>query len=199
MRTSLVEAAIRVSVMSVAWALGVGSGATISGIAAGSAALVGFGLNSVIDGSASAVLVWRFRVERTNPDRAERVENVAGRLIAVSLLIVAAYLTVRAFQSLGAQMGPGEAGIGLYLAGGSLFVLPVLAVRKLRLASQLKSRALRGDGVLSAAGGLLALIALLALVVNRAFGWWWSDAVGSLVIAGVVAGEGLRSLLHLRS
>jgi divalent metal cation (Fe/Co/Zn/Cd) transporter len=196
LRRRLTEAAVRVSKISVAWALIVGVAAVVSGAAAGSMALVGFGLDSVIDGSASVVLVWRFRAEHDNPDSSARVERVAGRLVAVALLVVAAYIGVEAVRSLATRTGPSTTPVGVTIAAASLLVLPVLAVRKRRLATQLRSPALGRDGVLSAAGAVLAFIALLAQVLNNAFGWWWSDAFGAGLITVFLGWEGLRGLLQ---
>ncbi|MDQ1521034.1 MAG: hypothetical protein QOI55_2107, partial [Actinomycetota bacterium] len=86
--------------------------------------------------------------------------------------------------------------VGVTIAVASLLVLPVLAVRKRRLATQLRSPALGRDGVLSAAGAVLAFIALLAQVLNNAFGWWWSDAFGAVLITVFLGWEGLRGLLQ---
>jgi len=178
----------------VIWAVVVGAASVVSGVAAGSVALVGFGLDSLIDGSASAAVVWRFRVERDDAARSESVEHTAHRLVAMALLVVALYLVVEGCHSLATRTSPHETGIGIALALASMLVLPVLAVRKLRLARRLRSKTLRADGVLSGAGALLAFFATLGLGLDRAFGWWWSDALAALVIAGVLAAEGLRGL-----
>jgi divalent metal cation (Fe/Co/Zn/Cd) transporter len=88
---------------------------------------------------------------------------------------------------------------GLVLSSASILVLPVLARAKLRLSSSLQSRALRGDGILSLAGAVLAGITLLSLALNSALGWWWSDAVAALGIAAFMLREGWRTFNHSRS
>ena len=85
---------------------------------------------------------------------------------------------------------PGRTAVGVALTGASVLVLPVLARAKLRLAQQLGSSALRGDGVLSLAGAALAAATLVSLVVESALGWWWADAVAALLIAGTLLREG---------
>jgi divalent metal cation (Fe/Co/Zn/Cd) transporter len=117
------------------WALLVGISAVVSGAAAHSLSLVGFGLEAMIDGTASAVLAWHFRVEPRDSDRAHRVEHVAHRLIGITLAIVAAYTAAQATRSLVTQSEPSDTTSGAVLAAASLVVLPVLAVMKLRLAA----------------------------------------------------------------
>jgi cation diffusion facilitator family transporter len=193
-RHALVLAAVRVSGMSVAWSLVVGTVAVVSGVAEHSLALVALGLESLIDGSASVMLVWRFRVEQRDPDRARRVEHVASRVIAITLLVVAAYVTAQAVRALVIGSEPEGEVAGVVIAAASIVVLPFLAIAKFRLARRLGSVALRGDGVLTAAGAVLAFAVLLGLVGNGAFGWWWSDAVAALLIAAFLARDGWTTL-----
>lgn len=193
-RASLVHAAIRVSLFSVFWSIVVGAAALVSGVSAGSLALVGFGLDSVIDSSASVVLVWRFRVERADALRAERVERVAERTIGITLVVIALYIVAGAVHALFSHSGPASTVVGDALAIASLLVLPALAIKKRAIARGLDSRALRGDSVLTAAGAVLALVTLGALMLNSALGWWWADSVAALLIAALLGREGLASL-----
>lgn len=193
-RGELLHAAVRVSVFSVCWSAVVGMGALFAGAVAGSLALVGFGLDSLIDSSASVVLVWRFRVERNAPLHAERVERTAARVVGATLLAIALYIVIESIRALVTRVEPSNTIVGDAIAIASLVVLPIVARVKFRLAARLGSPALRGDGVLTAAGAVLALVTLLALVLDNAFGWWWSDAVAALVIAALLATEGARSL-----
>jgi divalent metal cation (Fe/Co/Zn/Cd) transporter len=104
-------------------------------------------------------------------------------------------LTVAAVAALANHSHPGHTAVGVALTAASVLVLPVLAQAKLRLAKQLESSALRGDGVLSLAGAALAAATLVSLLVESAFGWWWADAVAALLIAGTLLREG--SLISL--
>jgi len=189
-RDDLVRGAIRWCSLSVLWALLAGVISLAAGFASGSVALIGFGGDSVIDGAASAVLVWRFRQEGSMPSRTDRVEQVAARVVGVTLLLVGAYLVAGACASLADGTGPSKTIVGTVLSAASLVVLPVLAFRKLGLARRLSSRALRSDGVLSAAGALLAGTTLLGLILAVSVQWWWSDSVAALVIAVVLIREG---------
>ncbi|HEY4378143.1 MAG TPA: cation transporter [Acidimicrobiales bacterium] len=194
-REQQVLAAIRVSAISVAWAVVVGLAALGAGISAGSLALIGFGIDSTIDGAASVGLIWRFRAEKQDPARAERVEHLAERIVAIVLALVALYLTVQGIRSLATHAAPAHTTLGTVLATASVLVLPVLAVTKVRIARRIGSRALRADGVLSAAGALLGLFALVGLLVDSAFGWWWADSVAALLISAILARESWRGLV----
>jgi divalent metal cation (Fe/Co/Zn/Cd) transporter len=193
-RVGLVRSAVRISWFSVVWSIMVGAAALVSGFAAGSLALVGFGLDSVIDSSASVVLVWRFRVEGLRPHHADRVERIATRAVGITLVVIALYIVGGSVHALSEGSGPESSPLGVALALTSVFVLPAVAVWKVRLAARLNSGALRGDGMLTGAGALLALVTLLAIVVDNAFGWWWSDSVAAVLIATFLGSEGLRAL-----
>ncbi len=192
-RQSLVRSAIRFSALSVAWSVIAGGASVAFGVATGSLALMGFGLDSVIDGSASAVLIWRFADEQRQANRAARVEHVAGRVVGTTMLCAAAYIAVQAVRSLLGHSLRHHSIIATTVAAASVVVLPFLAYFKLSLARQLQSGALRGDGVLSAAGAVLASVALLGLRLDDAFGWWWADPAAALVIASALAREGRRT------
>src|SRR5712691_5804919 len=148
--------AIRYCALSVAWSAVVGGASVGFGVVSGSLSLVGFGLDSLIDGSASAVLVRRFTVERHEPDRAAVMERSAVRFVGRALVLVAVYVAARSAQALADRSRPQHQLFGVALAAASVLVLPFLARSKLRLARELGSRALRVDAVLSAAWAVLA-------------------------------------------
>ena len=179
---------------SVAWAALAGVASVTAGAITGSVALLAFGLDSVIDGSASAALVWRFRLELRRTGHPGHAERTAARVVAMAMLVAAVYVVAQAARSLITGAHPGHSVAGLVLLTGSLIVLPVLGYIKLRLAGQLQSRALRGDGVLSAAGAALAAVALTGLAVERSLGWWWADPAAASLIALFLLGEGWRTL-----
>jgi divalent metal cation (Fe/Co/Zn/Cd) transporter len=191
-RSSQLSRAVWWCELSVAWAAVAGAAALIAGLVAGSVALVGFGADSIVDGSASAVLVWRFIAERSGASHADVVERRAARLVGGILVLIGVYLAVAAILALANHSHPQRTVVGVTLTAASVLVLPVLARAKLRLAEQLGSSALHGDGVLSLAGAVLAAATLLSLLVDSAFSWWWADAVAALLIAGILVGEGWR-------
>lgn len=180
-----------------AWALLVAFASLAAGFAAHSTALVGFGLSSLVDGTASLILVRRFRHERLDLRPSDELERRAAQAIGLILLLIAGYLAVRAINALADGSGPKSSSLGVVLTGASVLVLPVLAGAKLRLAGPLQSQALRADGVLSAAGALLAAATLLGLLLNTTLDWWWADSVAALMISVVLLREGgltLRSV-----
>ena len=168
------------------------------GIASGSLSMIGFGMDAAIDSAASVVLVWRFVIESRGQGH-ERAEEIAERLVSVVLLLAALALVIGAARALllhsGAQ--PGAVQVALLIV--SLVALPPLAWAKRRVADRLASNALRKDSLLTAAGALLALVALLAGQLGPSFGLWWADAVGSIVIAAVLAREGSTVLRGSRT
>ncbi len=176
--------------LSVVWAAIVGATALIAGIVAGAIALIGFGADSLVDGSASIVLVWRLRSERSGAGSADAVERLAARLVGAILIVIGLYLAVAAAVALGNDSHPQSTSVGIVLTAASILVLPILARAKLRLATSLSSSALRGDGVLSLAGACLAAATLISLLVNSALGWWWADSVAALLIAATLLREG---------
>jgi divalent metal cation (Fe/Co/Zn/Cd) transporter len=167
----------------------------IAGFAASSVALVGFGANSILDGSASAVLVWRFRHERLDTAEVNVIERTAARAVGGAMIGVGLYLAVSAIAALAGHTEPGKPLVGILLTAASVCVFPVLARAKLRLAPAVQSRALRGDGVLSLAGAVLAAATLTGLVLDAAFGWWWADAGVALLISAMLLIEGSRTIL----
>src|SRR6266571_4269760 len=191
-RLRLARFAVLACSASVLWALAVGIAVITAGAAAQSLALVAFGLDTLVDGFASAVLVWRFRLEGRSSERADRVENVALRIVGWALLVSAIYVAVQAISELATGSRPTRTTVGLALAGASVLVLPLLAFVKLRLARGLDSAALRGDSVLSAAGGALAGTALLGVALVDAFGFGWADPTAAMLIAAALAREGWR-------
>ena len=197
-RHDLLLAATRWSALSLVGAGLVGVISVVAGLAASSVALVGFGANSVLDGSASAVLVWRFRHEHLRAGDASGAERRAGAAVGAAMIAVALYLAASAVNALATHSEPETAVVGVLLTAASVIVFPVLARAKLRLAAPLGSTALRGDGVLSLAGAFLAAATLTSLVLNAAFGWWWADAIAGLLIAAMLVGEGSRTVASAR-
>lgn len=176
--------------VSVAWAAVAGATALIAGLLVGSVALIGFGADSIVDGSASAVLVWRFGAERAGAIKVDVLERRAARLVGGILVLIGVYLVVAAVVALANHSHPEHTAVGVALTAASILVLPVLARAKLRLSKQLASSALHGDGVLSLAGAALAAATLVSLLVEPAFGWWWADAVAGMLIAVTLVREG---------
>ena len=186
--------ALRLSQLSVALGLIAAVAALALGLTSGSLSLVGFGLDAAIDSAASAALVWRFHIERRDPERAEHVEHLAERVVGAVLLAAATVLTIGAARALLTHGEAHSSAAHLVLLVTSLLALPPLAIAKRRVALRLGSAALKNDALLTGAAALLALVALLATVLAAAAGLWWADAVGTMIIAAVLAREGWASV-----
>ncbi|HYN86454.1 MAG TPA: cation transporter [Pyrinomonadaceae bacterium] len=161
-----------------------------AGLLAGSVALVGFGVDSVIESSSGAVLLWRLR----DGERGERRERAALRLVGVSFLVLAAYVLFDASRSL-VMREPAEAShVGIGVAALSLVVMPLLAREKRRVAARLESRALRADSRQTDICAYLSAILLAGLALNALFGWWWADPAAALLMTPIIAKEGVEAL-----
>jgi divalent metal cation (Fe/Co/Zn/Cd) transporter len=160
------------------------------GILAGSVALVGFALDSVVEASSGGILVWRLRAEAHGGRPAEELERRAIRLVAVAFLALAAYIGGKATLDLFSTARPETSPVGIALAIVSLIVMPVLAWRKRVVAKELDSRALQADSTQTTLCTYLSAILLFGLVTNALFGWWWADPVAGLGIAAFAAKEG---------
>jgi divalent metal cation (Fe/Co/Zn/Cd) transporter len=193
-RHTLLRRALQLSVLSIVLSGVVGSIAVLTALASGSLSLLGFGFDAAIDSAASIVLVWRFRIERQHPHRAERVERLAEIAVGVVFIVLAVYLGVSAVRALAGNEHPEPTLTGLALLLVSLVALPPLAMAKYRVATLLRSGALRADSMLTALAAVLALISLLGLSLAEGFGLTWADAVGALIVTVVLAREGWSSL-----
>jgi divalent metal cation (Fe/Co/Zn/Cd) transporter len=156
-----------------------------AGVAAGSVALVGFGLDSVIELVAATVVLWRMALEsggatRTRVDVAERRVR---RLVGVTFFALAAYVVVP----------PAESLVGIVLALVSLTIMPIIAVGKLRVAKAIGSGALRAEAKETLACSYLSFCLLLGLAANMAVGWWWADPVAAILMVPWLVREGRES------
>jgi divalent metal cation (Fe/Co/Zn/Cd) transporter len=191
-RSLVVVSALRLSYFTIAWNGIVGATALVVGVTTGSLALAGFALNALLDSSASVVLVWRFRKERSDPVAAEHLERRAQSWVLVAMVVVALYIGIEAVRAMVSGSHPESSALALGIAAISLLVLPVLGIKKLRLAISLDSPALHGDGVLTLTAAALAAITLVALLANSILDWWWADPVAALLIAIALAAEATR-------
>jgi divalent metal cation (Fe/Co/Zn/Cd) transporter len=181
--------------LTVAWNTIVGTAAVATAVATGSLALIAFGLNAVVDSSASAVLVLRFRAEELgHAERARRAEHLALRLAGFAFVVIALYLVMQATRALASSTRPSGTEFGVAEAAASVVLLPFLARGKYVLSRSLGSRALRADSLLTWSGTALSAAALVALLLRQAFGWWWIDPAAALAIAAFLFEQGRRTL-----
>jgi divalent metal cation (Fe/Co/Zn/Cd) transporter len=181
---------LRLEAFSISWNVLETVVGMIAGLAAGSVALVGFALDSVIEASSASILVWRLRSESSGSRSPEEAERRAIRLVAIAFFALAAYVGVRAVYDLVTEARPEESRVGIVLAIVSLVVMPLLAWRKRVLARELDSRALQADSKQTTLCTYLSAFLLVGLLANSLFGWWWADPVAGIAIALVAVNEG---------
>ncbi len=164
-----------------------------AGLIAGSIALVGFGIDSLIELAASLAALWRLAVD-SEPERRARVERRSLRLIGISFLALAGYVAYEAFEALRSREAPASSPVGIALAALSLLVMPWLASSKRRLALQLRSGALAAEATQTQLCAYLSAILLVGLGLNAWLGWWWADPVAALAMVPLITREGLEGV-----
>lgn len=164
--------------------------AVAAGIAASSVALIGFGVDSLIEALAGFVVLWRFSARRALSESAERR---AQQLIGVSFFLLAAYVGVEGVRALVEADKPEASWVGIGLALVTAPTMPLLARAKRRVGRQLGSSATVSEGSQNLICAYLSLALLLGLGANAVLGWWWADPAAGLVIAVVALREGLES------
>lgn len=157
-----------------------------AGLAAGSIALVAFGVDSLIELAAGGVIIWLLGAGRIGSETAERR---AQQLIAGTYALLAAYVAVEATRSLVGGEHPGASWVGIALAATTAPTMPLLAIAKRRVGRSLGSHATESEGTQNMLCAYLSLALLAGLGANALFGWWWADPVAALVIGGVAARE----------
>jgi divalent metal cation (Fe/Co/Zn/Cd) transporter len=183
----LAERARGLSWLSLAWMTVEGAVAIASGLVASSIALVGFGLDSAIEGFASVIIVWRFTGHRMFSAQAE---ERAQKFVAIQFFLLAPYVAVESVRSLIGAEHPDTSWVGVGLAISSVVVMPVLGIAKQRLADQLGSAATKGEGRQNMLCAYLAGALLIGLLGNALVGAWWLDPAVGLLIAVVAVKEG---------
>ena len=194
-RQGLLHRALWLEALTIAWNVVESVVAVSAGYIAGSPALVGFGLDSVIETIAASALYRRLRAELrgTTGEKIEDQERLALRIVGVTFLLLAAYIVYEAGTTLWNREAPDESAIGIALATLSLIVMPALAFAKLRAGQKLESRALIADSKETFVCSYLSLALLLGLGANALFGVWWADPVAALLMLPWVAKEGLEA------
>jgi divalent metal cation (Fe/Co/Zn/Cd) transporter len=187
--------ALALEYLTVAWNVVEGVVAVWAALAAGSIALLGFGIDSFVETSSGLILVWRLRTEARHSDALdlEALDRRAHRFVGVSLLLLAAYVAWDASHALWMRERPEPTLIGLAITGLSLPVMVWLGAAKRRAARALDSHALESDAFQTTACMWLSVITLVGIGTNAALGWWWADPVAALAMTVFLAKEGLEA------
>lgn len=186
-RERLIARAKALSWLSLAWMTVEGAVGIAAALAAGSVALLGFGLDSVIEALASVIVIWRFTGARR---LSELAEQRAQRLVAVSFFLLAPYVAQDAIRTLIATDHPSASPVGIGLSISSLVLMPLLGRAKQRIGERLGSAATAGEGSQNLLCAYLAGGVLAGLALNAALGVWWADPVVALAIAALAVNEG---------
>jgi divalent metal cation (Fe/Co/Zn/Cd) transporter len=177
----------------IAWNSLEGVVAIIAGLVAGSISLVGFGIDSFIEVTSGTALLWRMSVD-ADVDRRERNEQLALRMVGVCFVALAAYVTYESIGDLLRRQAPERSIPGIVLACVSLLVMPLLSRAKRKVAAALGSAAMHADAKQTDFCVYLSAILLGGLLLNALFGLWWADPMAALIMAPIIAKEGLESI-----
>jgi divalent metal cation (Fe/Co/Zn/Cd) transporter len=167
--------------------------ALVFGFLAGSIALVGFGLDSVIEVTSGITLLWRLKSDSDLIKR-ERSERIALRIVGLCFVALAVYVSYESLEALIASEAPERTIPGIVLAAVSVVVMPILARSKRLVARQIGSAALVADSKQTSLCTFLSAILLLGLGLNAVLGWWWADPIAGLAMVPIIAKEGIDAL-----
>ncbi len=192
-RAALVARGRRLEYLTIAWNAFEAAVALIAGLLAGSIALVGFGLDSVIETISAGILLWRLGAEHDAAQR-EHAERTAHRLVGVCFLLLASYVGVESVYALWTRAQPERSIPGMLIAVAAVIVMPLLGRAKRRVAAQLGSGALRADSRQADFCAWLSAILLVGLLLHAVLGWWWADPAAALVMVPIIVREGVQGL-----
>jgi len=187
-RVATVRRGRRLEYLTIAWNSAEAAVALIAGLLASSIALVGFGLDSVIEVLSGAIVLWRLLADN------ERAERLALKVVGVSFLALAAYVAFDSSKTIWLRQAPEHSLPGIILAAVSLIVMPLLARAKRRVAAGIGSRALHADSRQADLCAYLSAILLGGLLLNALLGWWWADPAAGLVMTPIIVNEGREAL-----
>jgi divalent metal cation (Fe/Co/Zn/Cd) transporter len=194
-RAAALRRAVGLEVLTVGWNVVEGLVAVGAAVAAGSVALLGFGIDSFVECASGLILLWRLSAERGGLDeeRIEQLDRRAHRLVGGSLFLLAAYVAVDAGLALWRRERPEPSLVGIVLTLVSIVTMLWLARAKRRAAATLGSRALEADAFQTTACFWLSVITLAGIGLNALLGWWWADPVAALGMTAFIAREGLEA------
>lgn len=167
--------------------------ALVSGILAGSVALVSFGFDSAIEVTASGAGLWRLRAD-VDPVRRARVERISHRIIGWSFIALAVYVLSDGAEALWRREHPRSTVTGLILLCLSVVVMPLLARLKKRVAIELGSPAMVAEAAQTSLCAYLSVIALAGVGLNAWLGWWWADPLAAIAMVPIIAREGVEGI-----
>ena len=163
------------------------------GVSAGSVALVGFGLDSMIEVASAAILIWRLSCH-SNAEDEEKREKKAVFFVGITFFLLAAYVGFESLSKLLKHEMPHESTPGIVIAFLSMIIMPSLGLAKRKIAQQIKSKALEADATETMICAYLSVVLLAGLGLHALFGWWWADPVAGLVMVYFLVKEGREAI-----
>jgi len=183
----------RLEYFTIAWNSLEGLIAVGAGMVAGSISLVGFGMDSFIEVTSGATLLWRMSVDSDVESR-ERNEKLSLRIVGICFIALALYITYKALSDLISKPAPKHSLPGIVLACISLVVMPLLSRAKRRVGRAMGSAAMHADAKQTEFCTYLSAILLGGLLLNAFWGWWWADPAAALIMIPIIAKEGIEGL-----
>src|SRR6266852_3170874 len=192
-RQDIVLRGKRVEYFTIVWNSLEGLVALIAGAVAGSISLVGFGIDSFIEVTAGAALLWRMSVDADVETR-ERNEKLSLKIVGACFIALAAYILYESISDLVGRRAPQRSLPGIILAGVSLVVMPLLSRAKKRVGKELGSAAMHADAKQTDFCVYLSAILLMGLLLNATLGWWWADPASALIMVPLITKEGVEAM-----
>jgi divalent metal cation (Fe/Co/Zn/Cd) transporter len=192
-RQALVLRGLRLNYASLAYNTLEAIASIIAGLLAGSIALLGFGLDSVVELTASAAAQWRLRAD-LDVQRRHTVERTTHRIVGWCFMGLVLYVTYAGGRSLLLRERPERSVFGIVILTLSAVLMPLLARAKRRVARGLASGALRAEARQTSLCAYLSSIALAGVALNAALGWWWADPAAALAMVPIIVNEGLEGV-----
>jgi divalent metal cation (Fe/Co/Zn/Cd) transporter len=183
----------RLEYFTIVWSILEGLIAIAAGVLAGSASLVGFGVDSLIEVVSGTTLLWRMSVDADVRSR-ERNEKLSVRIVEVCFIALAAYISYESISDLVKHKAPEHSIPGVVLACVSLIVMPILARAKRKVGTELSSQAMKADAKQTDFCVYLSAILVVGLLLDAALGWWWADPASALIMVPIIGREGVEAL-----
>ena len=183
----------RLEYFTITWNIAEGVVAIVAGAIAGSISLVGFGIDSLIEVTSGAALLWRMTAEG-DAERRERIERLSLKIVGWCFVALSVYIAYEAATTLWQRQAPERSLPGIVIALLSLAAMPMLSRAKRKVAAALDSAAMKADAKQTDFCFYLSAILLAGLLLNALLGWWWADPAAALVMAPIIANEGREAL-----
>ena len=193
MQSSLHKKALYLSYFTVGYNIAEAAASIVFGWLAGSIALIGFGLDSLVESLSGCIMIWRFSKKGLTPEQEERIERLATRLVAITFFVLAAYISYESITNLAYREIPDTSLAGIIIAIVSIIVMPILFRLKYNTGKALGSKSLVADSKETLACTVLSVALLAGLSANYLFGFWQADPIVGIIVAAYLIKEGYET------